>query len=148
MMTSTVPVMVGALQSKKIGTKEAQETQKKSENQEEKKEIQETKEEQENIGDPETLGTQETQETLIIMNQAQDHINRGRGHQEMNQEENTGKNTETLLEIVVKIEEEQIEAAAGTEEEIGILIETTVQAMVGGDAEEVARSPWVMTGLL
>ena len=82
------------------------------------------------------------------MNQVQVHINKGREHQEMDQEESTGKSTETLLEIVARIEEEKTEAAAEKEEEIGMLIETTGQAMVGGDAEieKVARSPWVMGG--
>ena len=75
------------------------------------------------------------------MNQVQVHINKGREHQEMNQEENTGKSTETLLEIVARVEEEKKEAASEKEEEIGILTETTGQAMVGGDAEKVARSP-------
>ena len=147
-MEGIAPLMVEAQQSMKQGTREALGIQKKLEIQEEKKKTLETKENPENTEDPETHGTQETQETLIIMSQVQDPAHRGRRQQEINQEEDTGKNTETHLGTVIKTEEEQIEAIAEKEEEIWMLTETTGQAMVGGDAEKVARSPWVMGGLL
>ena len=108
----------------------------------------ETKENPGNTEDPETHGTQETQETQTIMNQEQDPVHRGRRQQEMNQEEDTEMNAEIHPGTAIKTGEEQIEAIAEKGEEIEMQTDTTGQAMAGGNAEKVARSPWVMGGLL
>ena len=140
--------MVEVLHHMKQEIKEDQEIQEKSEVLGMKKEILEILEDLENIEIPENQETQETPETLTIMKQEQDHAHRGRRGEEINQEEDIGKNIETPHGIIIKTEDMQIEATAEKEEMVEMQTGTEGQAMAGGAAEKVARSPWVMGGLL
>ena len=147
-MKDIVLHMVEVLHCMKQEIREDQEKQEKSEVLGKKKEILETLENLENKEIPENQETQETPETLTTMKQEQDHAHRGRKGEEINQEEDIGKNIETPHGMVIKTEDVQIESTVQKEDMVEMLTGTTGQAMAGGDAEKVARSPWVMGGLL
>ena len=115
----------------------------------ETREDQETQEDQEDLEmSQETLETLWIPETLTIMKQGLDHTHRGRKEEEIIQEIDIDKSIETHHGIEIEIEDMQTEATAEKGKMIEMLTGTEGQAMAGGAAEKVARSPWVMGGLL